>query len=109
MVRVDLEMCQPHFTDHVGKDALLKSALALAHCNRPSMSEYKSVENFVHNRQPLVSSEQSFVYRREDLITLRPGREHTWLDYSVEKLLKCMKCKFIHVRNTRRHLRPKRD
>jgi hypothetical protein len=55
------------------------------------------VENFINNRQPLVPSEQSFIYCKEDLITLRPGREHAWLDCAVERLLRISRCRTIQV------------
>lgn len=77
--------------------SLLQAAQALTHCNRPSSDEYSSVEHFFDNREPLASAEQGFIYHKEDLITLRPGREHAWLDSSIEKGLKWLKCDFIRV------------
>ncbi|ERF73070.1 hypothetical protein EPUS_06531 [Endocarpon pusillum Z07020] len=75
--------------------SLLQAAQSLTHCNRPSSGEYKSVENFVNNRHPLVPTEEEFCYRKDDLITLRPGREHAWLDCSVEKFLRFSRCRTI--------------
>lgn len=67
--------------------------------NKPSSSEYTSVENFMNNDKPLAADEGSFIYRKEDLITLRPGREHAWLDSSIEKVLRTLNCPAIEVCN----------
>jgi hypothetical protein len=40
------------------------------------------------NREPLLEEESLWVYKKEDLITLRAGREHAWLDSGIEKLLR---------------------
>jgi hypothetical protein len=77
--------------------SLVQVAQSLTNCNRPSSSEHHSVRNFINYRQPLVPSEQKFIYCKEDLITLRPGREHAWLDSSMEKVLKWMRCDLIEV------------
>src|SRR5271156_802834 len=65
--------------------------------NRPTAGEYRSVENFMNNEKPLVKKEGSFIYQKEDLVTLRPGREHAWLDTSVEKFLRLFNYSFIQV------------
>jgi hypothetical protein len=77
--------------------SLLQVAESLVRCNRPSSGEHCSVRNFINYRQPLVPSEQRFINCKEDLITLRPGREHAWLDSSVEKALKWLRCDLIEV------------
>jgi hypothetical protein len=65
--------------------------------NKPSDSEYRSVETYIHNTKPLVKQEGSFIYHKEDFVTLRPGREHAWLDSSIEKLLRLLNCKLTKV------------
>ena len=42
----------------------------------------------MNNERPVARAQFNFIYRKEDLVTLRPGREHAWLDSQVEKLLK---------------------
>jgi len=69
-------------------DELLLKAQQLAASNRPPQRDYNSVANFVRHKKPLVEGDDDFIYRKEDLITLRPGRESAWLDAAVEKLLK---------------------
>src|SRR5277367_3140006 len=64
------------------------SAQTLTSLNRPTSHEYTSVENFMNNEKPVSRPQFNFIYHKEDLVTLRPGREHAWLDSQVEKLLK---------------------
>lgn len=58
--------------------------------HRPSASEYESVSNYLNNIKPVHRFERQYIRHKEDLVTLRPGREHAWLDrcieYSLEKL-----------------------
>ncbi len=56
-----------------------------------------SVEAWINNVKPCHDAEHSFIYRKEDLVTLRPGREHAWLDSSVKRLLKICNCKPVEV------------
>jgi hypothetical protein len=69
-------------------DELLLNAQQLAAANRPPDRDYNSVANFVHHKKPLLQGDDDFIYNKEDLITLRPGRESAWLDTTVEKILK---------------------
>lgn len=69
-------------------DQLLLNAQRLTAANRPPRRDYNSVANFVQNKKPLLEGDDDFIYNREDLITLRPGRENAWLDAMVEKTLK---------------------
>ncbi|EON69660.1 hypothetical protein W97_08941 [Coniosporium apollinis CBS 100218] len=76
---------------------ILTAAHQLVSLNKPSSAEYTSVERYLDNNNPLQQEEASFVYHKEDLITLRPGREHAWLDAAVEKLLRWTHCNIIEV------------
>jgi hypothetical protein len=69
-------------------DELLLNAQQLAAANRPPERDYNSVANFVHHKKPLLQGDDDFIYNKEDLITLRPGRESAWLDATIEKILK---------------------
>lgn len=69
-------------------DQLLLNAQQLAAANRPPARDYNSVANFVRHKKPLMEGDDDFIYNKEDLITLRPGRESAWLDAAVEKILK---------------------
>ena len=37
------------------------------------------------------------LYEKEDLVTLRPGREYAWLDGLLERTLKVLRCRLIKV------------
>jgi len=69
-------------------DALLLNAQQLAAANRPPERDYNSVANFIQHKKPLMEGDDDYIYNKEDLITLRPGRESAWLDATVERMLK---------------------
>ena len=82
---------------------LLLQAQQLAAMNKPPMRDQMSLRFFVENRRCLVKEESSFAYETEDLITLRPGRDHSFVDAFVERLLKTFHCKPLQVRIFFRH------
>ena len=45
----------------------------------------------------LFKKNQRFIYEKEDLVTLRPGREHAWLDGLLERILKVLQCRLTTV------------
>lgn len=69
---------------------MLTSAQSLQACNRPTASEYRSVRNYLIGNAPLHHREQEFIQHKEDLITLRPGRDHAWLDRKIEQTLQVL-------------------
>lgn len=81
---------------------LLCTAQQMMALNRPSSSDYESVVNYVCDRRPVVESEREWVLWKEDMVTLRPGREHAWLDAGIERALKSLHCRLIEVRNVYR-------
>ena len=48
-------------------------------------------------KKPLLGKDGDFVNEKEDLVTLRPGRENAWLDAFVERMLKMCHCRVIEV------------
>lgn len=65
--------------------------------NRPADRDHNSVMNFLWNQKPLFEDERSFIYEKEDLVTLKPGRETAFLDAFVERMIKISNCKPIQV------------
>ncbi|KAL9006542.1 MAG: hypothetical protein Q9188_000702 [Gyalolechia gomerana] len=69
--------------------------------SKPAARDHLSVKNFLENGfgeegrrvRPLMQADSEFIYRNEDLVTLRPGRESAWLDAFVERFLKMINCK----------------
>ena len=45
----------------------------------------------------LYEKEMEYIYEKADLVTLRPGREHAWLDGMIENLLKICRCRLLRV------------
>lgn len=77
--------------------------------NKPASRDYESLLNFMENGyelngesiRPLLKEDSKFLYQKEDLITLRPGRESAWLDASIERVLRMANSSPIRVRFTR--------
>jgi len=78
----------------------MTAARELVALNKPANKDHQSLTDYMYNSQPLCDDETEWAYKREDLVTLRPGREHAWLDASVEHLLKWLKCDAIEVWNS---------
>ncbi|KAL8644661.1 MAG: hypothetical protein Q9226_007654 [Calogaya cf. arnoldii] len=82
---------------------LLLQAQQMVSLNKPADRDHLSVQNFLEcgyedngkKLRPLMEGDDEFIYRKEDLVTLRPGRESAWLDAFVERLLRMIHCKPI--------------
>lgn len=68
-------------------------------CNRPASSELQSVRHYLEGVRPVHEKEREYIQHTEDLITLRPGREHAFIDRGIEKCLHLFegKVKFVQV------------
>ena len=85
---------------HWCKAKLLLRAKQLKALGQPSHRDYKSVLHFMENDGGLLYEEESdFIYGKEDLVSLRPGREHAWLDTVLERLLQKCRCRLLLVRS----------
>jgi hypothetical protein len=65
--------------------------------NAPAERDYQSVEAHLHNRKPVADEEWGYIYQKEDLVTLRDGREMAVLDSMTERLLRTFHCSLLHV------------
>ena len=45
----------------------------------------------------LFEKEMEYILEKADLVTLRPGREHAWLDGMIESILKICRCGLLRV------------
>ena len=64
----------------------------------PSSRDYHSVLHFMENDGgQLGERESEFIYEKADLVTLRPGRDHAWLDDLLERMLKMFRCRLTVV------------
>jgi len=57
------------------------------------------VKAYFDEEDPLVKPE-SYIFRKEDVITLKPGREQAWLDTFVVQFLQGYVHKFTEVRKS---------
>jgi hypothetical protein len=64
--------------------------------SKPASRDYKSVKNYFDDEQSLPEDE-CYIYWKEDVVTLKPGRENAWLDGVVEKLLQKFSCRVLRV------------
>ncbi|KAI4169579.1 MAG: hypothetical protein LQ343_005599 [Gyalolechia ehrenbergii] len=77
---------------------LLLKASQLKALDKPSSRDYRSVLRYMEKGGgQLFEEEMSWIYEKEDLVTLRPGREHAWLDGILERLLSLCRGKFVRV------------
>lgn len=65
---------------------LLVTAQTIAGFNRAPKRDYNSVKNYFDKYEPVCISE-CYISYKEDLITLKPGREGAWLDTMIAKLI----------------------
>ncbi|KAL3420457.1 hypothetical protein PVAG01_08956 [Phlyctema vagabunda] len=63
--------------------------------NKPAVRDYNSVEAYIYEKKPLIDEESGFIYMKEDLITLRDGRETAVLDSFIEKFLQVFHCSWL--------------
>jgi len=61
-----------NFTNQL--DNILFHAQQLVLSNRPSERDYNSLKNFMWNKKPLLEGNAQFIYNKDDLVTLRSGR-----------------------------------
>lgn len=73
--------------------------------NRPGNAEHRSALNYVEGLVPVKEEESTFMYCKEDLITLRHGREYAWLDRIIERTLQFLHCRPLEVRQMNQNLR----
>ena len=76
---------------------VIGAAQQLMSFNKPTNGEHKSAMHYVHNNEPVDEKESSYVRYKEDLITLRPGRDYAWLDGLIEKMLRRFHCPLVEV------------
>ncbi|KAH7073368.1 hypothetical protein FB567DRAFT_454189 [Paraphoma chrysanthemicola] len=76
-------------------DELLVKARELVSFQRPTTRDYRSVRGWFNNIAPLVDEEQEYILWKEDIVTLRHGREWASFDGLVESLLHKLDCRVI--------------
>jgi hypothetical protein len=82
---------------------LLTVAQTMAALNKPAKRDYTSVKNYFLDEAPLDAEDEYYIYRKEDIITLKPGRENAWLDGVIERILQKLNCPPVRVRHNTHH------
>ena len=85
-------------TFHPDEDEILLKARELNAFQRPSRRDYRSFRTWFWNVKPLnYEAEEQFIKKKEDLITLRHGREWTGFEGLVESALMKFHCRLTQV------------
>ncbi|PQE21152.1 Peptidase C14 caspase domain protein [Rutstroemia sp. NJR-2017a BVV2] len=71
---------------------LMITSQNIANLERPQKRDYENVLDYFKKTKPLCK-EECYIKVENDIVTLKPGRETTWLDMAVEKLLKKSSCR----------------
>jgi hypothetical protein len=66
-------------------DEMLLKTKEMNSLQRPSKRDYRSVVNWFDSHKPLVTGEAAYIQRKEDIVTLRSGREGTGFDGLIER------------------------
>lgn len=75
----------------------MRDAHELMSVGQPTTADHQSLVNFMRGQAPVCEQDAQWIYAKEDLIAMRAGREHAWLDDGIEKLLRWFHCNWIEV------------
>lgn len=79
-------------------DELLVKARELNAFQRPSRRDYRSFRTWFWNVKPLnYEPEEEFIRRKEDLVSLRHGREWSGFDGFIETCIRKVHCRLTQV------------
>lgn len=87
---------------------MLLNAKQVTSMQHPAERDWRSVKRWIMGNKPLVDGEQEFILRKEDLVTLRPGREGAGFESVVERMLRRidkflsqrLRCEIVKVSGT---------
>ncbi|CAN9107213.1 unnamed protein product [Alternaria alternata] len=92
----------------VNYDEILSKARDLNAFQRPSKRDYRNFRTWFYNVKPLTNdSEEEFIMRKEDLVSLRHGREWSGFDGFVESCLRRVHCRLTQKMFATKELREK--
>jgi len=75
---------------------LVRAARDFAAFNKPPLHDYFSVQSYFDGLAPICETEV-YIDRKENIITLKPGREETWLDVKLWAGLRKFSSRFTRV------------
>ncbi|CAN9108265.1 unnamed protein product [Alternaria alternata] len=92
----------------VNYDEILSKARDLNAFQRPSKRDYRNFRTWFYNVKPLTNdSGEEFIMRKEDLVSLRHGREWSGFDGFVESCLRRVHCRLTQKMFATKELREK--
>lgn len=75
---------------------LVKIARDFANLDRPQERVYRSLETYFDIHKPLYRVE-NYMRHREDIMTIMPSRDTTWLDEFIEKVFEKLHSRCLQV------------
>ncbi|GAB1736832.1 hypothetical protein NU219Hw_g8860t1 [Hortaea werneckii] len=94
--QLEFERTRPEvLTDLRPPDELILKTREMTLLQRPSTKYYRSVRSWFANHAPLIHGEAQYLKHKEDIVTLRPGRECAGFDGFVERMLHLLDKLFI--------------
>ncbi|KAI9721423.1 MAG: hypothetical protein M1828_005173 [Chrysothrix sp. TS-e1954] len=78
-------------------DDLMARSLSLETLQRPSDRDYIDYRGWIERHRPLVTASERFIWKREDLLTLRQDPEPAFFDDLIEKMLMTVDCWLLRV------------
>lgn len=67
--------------------AVMSASRDMLAFSRPTEDEYRSVRDWLFDTKPVYDKELQYIRRKDDIVTLRPDREHAFLDTTIERVL----------------------
>ncbi|TGO50282.1 hypothetical protein BCON_0187g00170 [Botryotinia convoluta] len=71
---------------------LLTHARILASFDKPRAADRLRLKSY-SDRNPLCARDHEWILRKDDLITLKPTRDNTWLDTVIDQIPQCFPCR----------------
>lgn len=70
----------------------------MANFERPVARSYNNVKAYFDRSKPLCK-EESYIYHQDDILTIMPDRDTTWLDDWIEDTIGRFQCRLMKVNN----------
>lgn len=81
---------------------LLVTAHTIAGFNQPSRRDFQSMKNHFDRENPL-DPKETYIYHKEDLVTLKNEREEAWVEAMADKVLPRLPRSWLRVSHTTFH------
>ncbi|TGO10039.1 hypothetical protein BTUL_0146g00170 [Botrytis tulipae] len=88
--------CEKKYNEYA---QLLTHARTLASFDKPRAADYLRLKDYFDRFPPLCGDEQEWILLQDDLITLKPTRDNTWLDTLIERIPERFPCRLTRSHN----------